>query len=170
MIVPATTADFSAIIAGQSPAPWRLVQDSVIAPAQVLTMLADLADTIRSEFDPAAWMMIEDGEIAGLLSVVVPVADRSIRIGYGTAPTRSGRGIAGRAVGDLLAWARGDDRVDRVTAETSHENIASQRVLMRGGFARIGERFDEEDGALIVWEALTGSRASSHWIASLRSQ
>ena len=68
------------------------------------------------------------------------------------APTRRGRGATTAALADLLEWARSDRRVERVIAETNHDNIASQRVLERNGFTRIGERVDEEDGALIVWQ------------------
>lgn len=118
-------------------------------------MLGDLADAIRADFDPAAWLMIEDGVVVGLLSVVAPYAQRTIRIGYGVAPDCCGRGSATRAVGELLNWAQIDARVDRVTAETNQNNIASQLVLERNGFARIGTRFDDEDGDLIVWQALT---------------
>jgi RimJ/RimL family protein N-acetyltransferase len=38
-----------------------------------------------------------------------------------------------------------------VNAETSVKNPSSQRVLERNGFARVGERVDEEDGPVIVW-------------------
>ncbi len=116
-------------------------------------MLGRLADSIRPQFDPAAWLVIEDGEVAGLVSLVTPVTERTIRIGYGVAPEHSGKGVTTRAVGDLLEWARSDHRLDRVTAETNHHNIGSQRVLEHNGFIRCGERFDEEDGELIVWEA-----------------
>jgi RimJ/RimL family protein N-acetyltransferase len=37
------------------------------------------------------------------------------------------------------------------------QNIASQRVLERNGFARIGERSDLEDGELILWRIETNS-------------
>ncbi len=156
MIVAATAQDFAALIAGEPPLPWRLPQGSAIAPPEVLSMLGGLADTIRADFDPTAWLIIDDGAVVGLMSLVVPYAQRTIRIGYGVAPDFSGRGVATRAVAELLAWVRLDPRVDRVTAETSTSNIASQLVLTRNGFARIGTRFDEEDGDLIVWQALTG--------------
>lgn len=118
-------------------------------------MLAGLADTIRPEFDPAAWLVVEDGEVVGLISLVVPYADRIIRIGYGVVPGCRRRGVATRATGEILAWARRDARVDCVMAETDHHNLASHRVLERNGFVRTGERFDDEDGDLIVWEATT---------------
>jgi len=153
MIVPAEQAHFAALVAGERPHPWRLAPGEPIAPAEVLAMLGELADTIRPQFDPAAWLVIEDGEVVGLISLVVPPAQGTIRIGYGVAAGRAGQGVATRAVGDLLDWARADHRVDRVTAETGHHNIASHRVLERNGFVRIGTRFDAEDGHLIVWDA-----------------
>ena len=154
MIVPATSADFAALISGQPPAPWRLVDDSAISPPEVLQMLSDLADSIRPAFDPAAWLIVEGGEVVGLLSLVRPIAGGEICIGYGVAPTRRGRGATTAALADLLEWARRDHRIERVIAETNHDNTASQRVLESNGFTRIGERVDEEDGALIVWQAL----------------
>lgn len=38
-----------------------------------------------------------------------------------------------------------------LTAETSVDNPASQTVLARNGFRRVGEREDAEDGPLICW-------------------
>ncbi|PIB93967.1 GNAT family N-acetyltransferase [Caulobacter sp. FWC2] len=152
MLIEAKPDDFAALIRGQAPAPYRLA-DSAVAPPEVLDMLAKLADHIAAVFSPSAWMMVEDGEVVGLISSVQPLgaADRSLMIGYGVAPTRWGRGAATRAVADLVAWARGDDRVLALTAETSVDNPASQAVLARNGFLAVGEREDSEDGPLIVW-------------------
>lgn len=152
MLIEAKTQDFAALLRGEAPAPYRLC-DSPLAPPEVLAMLAELADTIGETFRPSAWMMVEDGEIVGLLSPTQPLdaTDRSLRIGYGVAPTRQGQGAATRAVGDLAAWAQRDGRVRALTAETSIGNPASQAVLARNGFQRVGERVDDEDGPLIVW-------------------
>lgn len=152
MLIEAKTEDFAALLRGEAPAPYRLC-DSPVAPPEVLAMLAALADRIRAVFSPAAWMMVEDGEIVGLISPTQPLdaADRSLRIGYGVAPTRWGKGAATRAVADLAAWARADERVRALTAETSVDNPASQTVLARNGFQQVGEREDSEDGRLIVW-------------------
>jgi RimJ/RimL family protein N-acetyltransferase len=153
-IIPAGNADFTELLAGRAPRPWRLVNDSVISPPEVLQMLSDLADSIRPAFDPAAWLIVQDDEVVGLLSLVRPFDAGEICIGYGVAPTRRGRGATTAALAGLLEWARSDIRLGRVIAETNHDNLASQRVLEHNGFARIGERVDAEDGALIVWQAL----------------
>jgi RimJ/RimL family protein N-acetyltransferase len=155
MLVEATDADFGALIDGAAPAGLRAVPDSAIAPPAVLAMLRDLAGTIRPGFAPAAWMIVEDGAVVGLCSVVrVPVGG-DVHIGYGVAPTRRGRGVMRGAIADLLAWAGDDPRVTSVSAETGVDNRASQRVLERNGFVRTGERMDEEDGALICWQVVT---------------
>jgi RimJ/RimL family protein N-acetyltransferase len=152
MLIEAKTQDFAALLRGEAPAPYRLA-DSAVAPPEVLAMLSELTDRIRLLFSPSAWMIVEDGEIVGLISPTQPldVVDRSLRIGYGVAPTRWSRGVATRAVADLAAWARGDDRVQALTAETSVDNPASQTVLSRNGFRAVGEREDSEDGPLICW-------------------
>ncbi len=152
MLIEAKTQDFAALLRGEAPAPYRLC-DSPLGSPEVLAMLAQLADGIRLVFSPAAWMMVEDGEIVGLLSPTRPLnaADRSLHIGYGVAPTRRGCGVATRAVADLAAWAAADDRVHALTAETSVDNPASQAVLAHNGFQVVGERVDDEDGLLLCW-------------------
>jgi len=127
-------------------------------------MLNRLATEINAEFSPSAWMIVEDGEIVGLCSIVRVPQDGNIHIGYGVAPSRQGLGSTTRAIGQLLEWARNDPRVALISAETGLENIGSQRVLQRNGFIRTGERIDAEDGPLICWEAVTAQvcRISPH--------
>ncbi len=156
MIVPAARNDFAALLGGRAPAPWNLVDDSSIAPPEVLQMLSNLADSVRLSFEPAAWLIVEGDEIVGLLSLVRPVADGEICIGYGIAPTRQNRGITTAAVTELVQWARSDSRIDRVVAECSPENIGSLRVLERSGFTVTGTRVDAEDGDLLLWQAMVG--------------
>ncbi|TAX37166.1 GNAT family N-acetyltransferase [Rhizobium leguminosarum] len=155
MIIELTTSDFEALLKRIAPRHLRLVQDSAIAPPEILEMLNRLAADIGAEFSPSAWMIVEDGEIVGLCSIVRVPQDGNIHIGYGVAPTRQGLGCPTRAIGQLLEWARNDPRVALISAETGVENIASQRVLERNGFTRAGERIDAEDGPLICWEAMT---------------
>ncbi|MBY3345332.1 GNAT family N-acetyltransferase [Rhizobium laguerreae] len=155
MIIELTSHDFEALLKDIAPRHLRLVQDSAIAPPEVLAMLNRLAADIGAEFSPSAWMIVEDDEIVGLCSVIKVAQDGRMHIGYGVAPTRQSRGCTTRAIGQLLEWARHDPRVALVSAETGVDNIASQRVLKRNGFIRIGERIDAEDGPLICWEAMT---------------
>jgi RimJ/RimL family protein N-acetyltransferase len=102
MIIELTGSDFNAMLEGIAPRNLRLVQDSAIAPPDVLAMLSRLATKIGTEFSPSAWMMVEDGEIVGLCSATRIPQGREIHIGYGVAPTRQGRGYAARAIGQLI--------------------------------------------------------------------
>lgn len=155
MLIEAEAADFDTLLNGGGPQNLRLVGDSDIAPAEVLAMLRDLATRIRSNFAPSAWMIVEAGEIVGLCSIIRLPEAGDVHIGYGIAPSRQARGVATRAVAALLQWGRSDPRVATISADTSVDNIASQRVLERNGFIRIGERIDAEDGPLICWQATT---------------
>jgi len=147
MLVVADKNVVAALADGAAPLP---VAPDLEAP-EVLVMLADLAHTIGEVFAPAAWLIVEDGTIVGLLSLVAPPAAGVIAIGYGVAPSWRGRGVATRAVAELIAVAAVDARIVAVTAETAVANLASQRVLAANGFGRTGERTDPEDGQLIVW-------------------
>jgi RimJ/RimL family protein N-acetyltransferase len=67
-----------------------------------------------------------------------------VEIGYGICQSFQGRGVATDAVLALCDFARRGARV--VLADTDRDNVASQRVLEKGGFQRGGEN-DE----LIHW-------------------
>jgi RimJ/RimL family protein N-acetyltransferase len=60
-----------------------------------------------------------------------------VEIGYGLAPSARGQGYAAEAVVALLAVAA-DQGVPKVIADTTLDNIASQRTLIRAGFHLVG--------------------------------
>jgi len=151
MLIEATDAHFAALIAGDAPDGLAVAEGGVETP-EVLAMLRGLSAEVGESFQPNAWLIVEDGEVVGLTSLVrVPYVGDTVMLGYGVAASRRRRGIATRAVADLLAWARSDRRVTTVTAETSIHNVPSRRVLEANGFTRTGEREDEEDGPLFCW-------------------
>ena len=150
MILPAEDEDFEALLLGKPIQDLR--SGGRIAPDPVIQMLRDLANRIRATCDPAAWWMVEADEVVGLCSITSgPSAEGVIDIGYGVSDSHEGRGVAIRAVGEVLKWARLRSDLTAVTAETSIHNPASQRVLERNGFVRTGARTDAEDGDLICW-------------------
>lgn len=150
MLIVAEDSDFEAILRGGAPGALA-APGSPLAPSDVLEMLRALANLVRESFAPCAWMIVEGREIVGLCSITAAPTCGEIRIGYGVAPTRQGRGCASRAVASLAEWARSDPRVSVIIAETSVDNLPSQRVLKRNGFAIRGERVDAEDGPLLCW-------------------
>jgi [ribosomal protein S5]-alanine N-acetyltransferase len=82
-----------------------------------------------------------------------PDTDGVVEIGYGLNATHHNQGYASEAVGALVDWAFKSGFARRVTAETLPTNLASNRLLEKLDFVRVGTRFDvEEGGDLIVWE------------------
>jgi RimJ/RimL family protein N-acetyltransferase len=154
MIVETTREDYASLLSGRGPRSFTLA-DTPIAPLDTLQMLAGLDARVAKTFTPASWLIVEENEVVGLCSIIRPPKGDEIAIGYGIAPSRQGRGVASRAVGEVIAWAGANALIRAVTAETTVTNIASQRVLIRNGFVQIGERLDGEDGPLLCWRLAT---------------
>lgn len=92
----------------------------------------------------AMWMIeLTDGTHIGDLCFKGLGANGSPEIGYGISEDYQGQGYATEAVQALLEWAFQDPKVKAVEAETTVENIASQRVLAKCGFKANGETGEE---------------------------
>jgi RimJ/RimL family protein N-acetyltransferase len=74
-----------------------------------------------------------DGRAVGGIGFKGQPDDGGVEIGYGLAPSARGHGYAAEAVIALLTVATAHE-VFRVIADTTLDNIASQRTLMRAGF------------------------------------
>jgi RimJ/RimL family protein N-acetyltransferase len=96
-------------------------------------------------------MIVRDGEVVGLCSYKHPAAEGRVEIGYGIEPRHRGAGLATAAVAAIVQIASADPTIDALTAETAIDNLASQRVLEKNGFARTGERITAEDGTVTQW-------------------
>ena len=103
---------------------------------QVVRELLDRRST--GQLEPLA--VTVDAAIAGCLTLsnIVHGSFRSCSLGYWVAEEYSGRGVAGEGVRLTLAWAFGELGLHRVEAATLLDNLASQAVLRRNGFERIG--------------------------------
>lgn len=151
MLLEADDETFAHLISGAAMAGLPVAEGG-LESAEVLSMLRVLAEGVRQRFSPAAWLVVEGGEVVGLCSLLqAPDAAGVVNIGYGVAKSRRGRGIARRAVADLIAWANDVSAITAIGAETSVENVASQRVLEQNGAVRLGLRSDPEDGELVCW-------------------
>jgi ribosomal-protein-alanine N-acetyltransferase len=87
-----------------------------------------------------AFAILDDGAIAGTINLfnIVRESLQGGVIGYWVDVARNGRGLATAAVGEMLAYAFGAVDLHRVEAATLVDNVASQRVLEKNGFERIG--------------------------------
>lgn len=81
-----------------------------------------------------------DGEIVGRLTIsdIVLGAFRNGHLGYWVDSRIAGRGVMTAAVHAVLDHARDDLGLHRIQAATLVHNTASQKVLQRAGFERIG--------------------------------
>jgi RimJ/RimL family protein N-acetyltransferase len=146
-----TPEGFARLAEGTAPEPGLTLPAAELAPSAILALLARIAADLHDQFEPNAWLVLDQSRIVALCSVTRVDEPGVPRIGYGTAPGEEGRGAASAGVAGILAWASDDPRVRAVVAETNIANLASQRVLERNGFTVRGERDDEEDGRLLCW-------------------
>jgi ribosomal-protein-alanine N-acetyltransferase len=79
----------------------------------------------------------DDGSVLGRFNLIL-VGDAVAHVGYRVAEQAAGRGIATAAVRDLCELASAEHGVRRLRAATSHQNVASQRVLEKAGFVPVG--------------------------------
>jgi RimJ/RimL family protein N-acetyltransferase len=89
-----------------------------------------------------------DGQAVGGIGFKGRPDGGCVEIGYGLAPSARGHGYAAEAVVALLAVAAGHE-IPRVIADTTLDNVASQRTLIRAGF-----RLVRSDPELHYYEAL----------------
>jgi ribosomal-protein-alanine N-acetyltransferase len=75
-----------------------------------------------------------------------PDGDGRVEVGYRIAPDYRRQGVATEAVRALFDWANREHGVTRFRAATNPGNFASQGVLARFGFRRVGIQIDELDG------------------------
>jgi RimJ/RimL family protein N-acetyltransferase len=76
---------------------------------------------------------LSDGRAVGGIGFKGQPDGGCVEIGYGLAPSARGHGYAAEAVIALLTVAA-DHGLFRVIADTTLDNIASQRTLIRAGF------------------------------------
>ena len=86
----------------------------------------------------ACYVLVEeDGSVAGRFNLFFIEGD-SAELGYRVAETAAGRGLATIAVRKLCDLAAEKYGLRRMVAATSRQNIASQKVLTKAGFALVG--------------------------------
>jgi RimJ/RimL family protein N-acetyltransferase len=91
----------------------------------------------------------DTGLPVGMGSFKGPPVDGVVEIAYAIEPGQQGKGHATGAARALVAFAFASGQVRVVRAHTLPEGIASQRVLLKSGFEKLGEVIDPEDG--LVW-------------------
>ena len=151
-LIAAQDAHFAWMLGEEGGPDGLCLPDGGVDRPAVLKYLRRLAEALRSSHGSGSWLVVAAGEVTGLCGYKrCPAADGVVEIGYGIAPSRRRRGLATDAVAAMIEHAGADGRITRLTAETAIDNLASQRVLTKNGFASTGGRTDPEDGPLVLW-------------------
>jgi [ribosomal protein S5]-alanine N-acetyltransferase len=89
---------------------------------------------------PDGFAILDGERIAGVIALenVVRGASRSATVSYWVDRERNGRGLATAAVGAIVSVARDQHGLHRLQAPVLTDNRASERVLEKNGFERIG--------------------------------
>ena len=82
-------------------------------------------------------LVAEDGSVLGRFNLY-EIKDGTAELGYRVAQHVAGRGVATAAVRELCGLAATRHRLRTLRAATSRENVASQKVLAKAGFAPVG--------------------------------
>ena len=122
-------------------APWEPQRDEVYFTEA--GQRADISSALeRHDHGNALPCVIvdHDGAVVGRMTLngIVRGAFQSCSVGYWVSKAAGGRGVATAALRDIIAVAFGELGLHRIQAETLLHNVASQRVLERNGFVRIG--------------------------------
>jgi [ribosomal protein S5]-alanine N-acetyltransferase len=72
------------------------------------------------------------------LNGIVRGAFQSCSVGYWVSQSEGGRGVASAALKQVISVAFGELGLHRIQGETLLDNFASQKVLDRNGFVRVG--------------------------------
>ena len=84
-------------------------------------------------------LVAEDGSVLGRFNLFfVTGGTGTANLGYRVAEQAAGRGVATAAVLDMCALAADRHGLRTLRAATSHENVASARVLAKAGFVPVG--------------------------------
>ena len=82
-------------------------------------------------------LVADDGSILGRFNLIFTGAGTA-ELGYRVAEHAAGRGVATAAVRELCRLAAARHRLRILRAGTSHDNVASQKVLAKAGFVPAG--------------------------------
>ena len=82
-------------------------------------------------------LVADDGSVLGRFNLY-DLKDGTANLGYRVAEQVAGRGVATEAVRELCQIAAARHGLHTLRAATSHDNVASQKVLIKAGFVPVG--------------------------------
>ncbi|SDK68879.1 GNAT family N-acetyltransferase [Streptomyces indicus] len=136
-IRPATPDDAAALVAAQLRNREHLAGTEPARADAYFTVEGQIA---RMNDGNVRWVITDGDRVIGRadLSGIVRGPFCTASLGYWVDGEYLGRGLAVRAAETMLAYARDGLGLHRVEASTLTDNVASQRVLAKCGFEKIG--------------------------------
>jgi [ribosomal protein S5]-alanine N-acetyltransferase len=122
-------------------APWEPQRDDVYFTDAGQRADIELALARHKQGNALPCVILDQaGAVVGRITLngIVRGAFQSCSVGYWLSAAATGRGLATTALREVMADAFGELGLHRIQAETLPHNLASQRVLERNGFVRIG--------------------------------
>lgn len=129
--------------------PTRKIITPELKEALAETILPNVADTGKNHLFSTLWTIILKAEsrmVGDICFVGEPAEDGEIEIGYGTYDDFRGKGYMTEAVACIIEWAKRQDNVKSIFAQTAKDNPASWRILEKNNFEKV-----DEDGNLLSW-------------------
>jgi len=83
-------------------------------------------------------LVAEDGSVLGRFNLYRFTEEGTAELGYRVAQHAAGRGVATETVRELCRLAAARHGLRTLKAATTHENVASQKVLAKAGFIPVG--------------------------------
>lgn len=140
----------------RTPEEWRAILDTMSPEHRAQVSPAWLA-RMQAAVQPDPWLhgfnaVDADGTVVGTGAFKAPPADGVVEIAYAVDDAHQGRGYATEIAAGLVDFAFTSGTVQRVTAHTLPDGMASQRVLVNSGFRLVGPWEDPEDGTVLRFE------------------
>lgn len=113
------------------------------------TILPNVADTGKNHLFSTLWGIIlktESRMVGDICFVGEPDEAGEVEIGYGTYDDYRGKGYMTEAVACIIEWAKRQDNVKSIFAQTAKDNPASYKILEKNHFEKVGE-----DEGLFNW-------------------
>lgn len=120
-----------------------------------------MADLYRGRGEKFQWIVLVDGQPGGWITLVVSNWEHGLaEVGYALSTVFQSRGVMSEALAMLLDDLFHNTLLERIEARCAVENLGSQRVLEKSGFAR--------EGRLNGYFKLRGRRVDNYLYALLR--
>jgi len=132
--------------------PTRKIISPELKEALEETILPNVADPLKNHLFSTLWSIIlkaENKMIGDICFVGEPDDKGEVEIGYGTYEDFRGKGYMTEAVGCLIEWAKKQDNVKSIFAQTAKDNPASYSILKKNNFEKVGE-----DDNLLNWRLI----------------